>query len=498
MAVKEEAYKAIHSHEHMKAGLILGDMLFSNHSLLNLKQGAPVFMKESYELATHARYHKHKIILFFSAMRSHAETLQDFSVEYHTLNDEPFFVSLKSFCEKNSVTELVTYDIQDNFFREQIVAFCSNESITLTVVDTPAFDLTREEITTYASSHKRLFMREFYVEQRKKHCFLIKDSEPVGGKWSFDEDNRKKLPKNATPPALPKVQPTTHTKEVSAVVQKTFSDHPGSAETFFWPTTRTQALAWMNAFFADRFSEFGPYEDAIHSEHAFMYHSTLSPLLNCGLLTPKDVHEQLKNAQAPINSVEGLYRQVFGWREFIRLVYRTQDIKKNYFGHKRRLSPHWYDATTGIPLLDRAIQRAKKHAYTHHIERLMVIGNLMLLCEIHPDEVYTWFMEHYIDSADWVMVPNVYGMSQFADGGVFATKPYICGSNYLRKMSDEPTGEWCDVLDGLYWRFIEKNKETFAQNHRMSMMIRLLEKLDPKRKAHIFAAAQEFIARVTT
>ncbi len=254
----------------------------------------------------------------------------------------------------------------------------------------------------------------------------------------------------------------------------------------------------MNAFFADRFSEFGPYEDAIHSEHAFMYHSTLSPLLNCGLLTPKDVHEQLKNAQAPINSVEGLYRQVFGWREFIRLVYRTQDIKKNYFGHKRRLSPHWYDATTGIPLLDRAIQRAKKHAYTHHIERLMVLGNVMLLCEIHPDDVYTWFMEHYIDSADWVMVPNVYGMSQFADGGVFATKPYICGSNYLRKMSDEPTGEWCDILDGLYWRFIEKNKETFAQNHRMSMMIRLLEKLDPKRKAHIFAAAQEFIARVTT
>ena len=228
-------------------------------------------------------------------------------------------------------------------------------------------------------------------------------------------------------------------------------------------------------------------------------------MVNAGLLTPEEVVNEAikameKNPDIPLSSVEGFVRQVMGWREFVRGIYQNfSDVEeqKNFFNHKRKLTHHWYDGTTGLPPVDDAIKKANEFGYCHHIERLMVLSNIMLLSELHPHEVHKWFMELFVDSADWVMGPNVYGMGQFSDGGIFATKPYISGSNYILKMSDYKKGDWCDVWDGLFWRFIGNHAAFFSKNPRMNMMVKLLEKMDPAKKKKLLAAAENFIATRT-
>ena len=255
----------------------------------------------------------------------------------------------------------------------------------------------------------------------------------------------------------------------------------------------------MNNFFETRFAQFGPYQDAISVNNCFNFHSVISPLLNIGLLTPGELISgalERKNT-VPFQSLEGFIRQIIGWREFVRGIYNTVELKKNFFGHLNKMNNSWYEGSTGLGPLDVVIRRVISNAYVHHIERLMILSNLMLLCEIYPGDVNRWFMEMFVDSAEWVMVPNVYGMGQFADGGSFATKPYISGSNYILKMSDFRKGTWCDLWDGLYWRFIDRNRQYFSTNRRMSIMIRMLEKMDSKRKEKIFGLAKEFISNVT-
>ena len=211
----------------------------------------------------------------------------------------------------------------------------------------------------------------------------------------------------------------------------------------------------------ERFNDFGPYEDAIKNGEHFINHSVLSMVLNLGILTPDIVIEKLinyaENNSIPINSLEGIIRQIIGWREFIRGIYQNFSERmetENYWDHDRKLTIDWYEGTTGIDPLDDAIKGAHKYGYTHHINRLMVLSNIMNMSRIKPQEIYRWFMEMFVDSSDWVMVPNVYGMGLFSDGGIFATKPYICGSSYFMKMMDFKKGEWCNTMDGLYWRFI--------------------------------------------
>jgi deoxyribodipyrimidine photolyase-related protein len=284
-------------------------------------------------------------------------------------------------------------------------------------------------------------------------------------------------------------------------VRREFPDHPGDPDDFWLPTNRKQALAWLDDFLEYRFADFGPYEDAIHSEHAIMNHSVLTPALNLGLLTPDEVVEKALAHKdlVPLASLEGFVRQVIGWREFVRGIYRgyPDQGETNFWNHTRKLGATWYTGETGLEPLDLAIKRTLKRGYNHHIERLMVIGNVMLLCEVHPKEAHRWFMELYVDSSDWVMGPNVYGMSQMSDGDVFATKPYICGSSYILKMSDLKKGFWCDIMDGLYWRFIERHRDYFARNPRLAVMPKALDRLDPERKKRIFAAAEAFLRKNT-
>jgi len=261
-------------------------------------------------------------------------------------------------------------------------------------------------------------------------------------------------------------------------------------------------MRWLDDFIEQRLAEFGPYEDAISSRSMTVFHSLLTPCLNIGLLTPDEIVERvLQRADSvPLQSIEGFVRQVIGWREFVRGIYREfseAQEQANFWSHERELTDAWYDGGTGLPPLDDAIRTARRYGWLHHIQRLMVLGNLMTLSEIRPQSAHRWFMEMFVDSSEWVMGPNVYGMGLYSDGGLFATKPYICGSNYLLKMSDYRKGPWCEVVDGLYWRFIDIHRDFFAGNPRLAIMPRALDRLGATRRESIFGAAEEFLQRAT-
>ena len=250
-------------------------------------------------------------------------------------------------------------------------------------------------------------------------------------------------------------------------------------------------------------AEFGIYEDAIVQKEMLLNHSLLTPMLNVGMLTPKQiVQETLQHSATstvPINSLEGFIRQIIGWREFMRGVYIAKgrvERTKNYWGFTRKIPKSFYDGSTGILPIDETIKKILQTGYCNHIERLMVLGNFMLLCEFDPEEVYRWFMELFIDAYDWVMVPNVYGMSQFADGGMMSTKPYISGSNYLMTMSDYPKGEWQQTWDALFWRFLDKQRIFFLKNPRLGMLVKTFDKWDKDRKETIHQKADSYLFRL--
>ena len=495
-----------------KLALILGNCLFPDHRKLTPDENTLFFMAEDHGLCTHFKYHKHKIILFLSAMRSHGDSIKanGYDLAYFKLTNDnqhlSFEEKLKNVIDDHpDITEIVTYDIEDHFFEKRIVAFCQNNDLKLSIIDSPGFITTKKEFKTYNRRVNKPFMHTFYQKQRKSLNLLMDSmNNPIHGKWSFDEENRKKLPKKITIPDLRPTIETKHTESLKLQVDNLFGDHPGNSENFHWATTREEVLKLLDDFVEKRFDSFGPYEDAIHDKEVFIFHSALSPYINLGLITPDEVVKKAvsfyekKDTHYP--SVEGFVRQIIGWREFMRGIYHEYDeaLNKNFFNHHRKMTSHWYNGSTGIPPLDDSIKKAIRFGYTHHIERLMVLGNIMLLCEIDPEDVYKWFMEMYVDSADWVMAPNVYGMSQFSDGGIFATKPYIGGSNYILKMSNySKKGEWPDLVNGLYWRFIDKNRKVFENNQRMAMMVKTLDRMNEDKKNRIFQLAESFIAKVT-
>ncbi len=490
--------------------VILGDQLFPNLKD-HLGDSTPemIFMAEAQDLASHFKYHKQKLIFFFASMRRWAKAREEegFTVQYHKINEADQSLSFTDKLEKYlkdvaKPHKIKCFEIDDHFMHEAIEKLCADLKVELEFIESPKFLFKRADFSEYLNSTKKPFLKNYYQRQREALKLLLDENgDPLGGKWSFDESNRKKLPKDHQPPMPLQFEHDELLKELIEIVDELFPDHPGKAKCFNWATSREQALAVLEQFLNEKFELFGPYEDALEPGQVFLYHSTLSPYLNIGLLEPREVLEAIlekfENDDVHYPSVEGFVRQLVGWREFISGMYHEFDFNKNYFGFSRKMKKAWYEANTGIPPLDDSINKVQEHGYNHHIERLMVLGNIMLMCELDPQEVYAWFMEMYIDSADWVMAANVMGMSQFADGGSFATKPYIAGSNYLRKMSHYPKGEWCDIVDGLYWRFIDRQRETFASNHRMGMMLATLKKMDPDRKERIFKAAENWIESVS-
>lgn len=458
-------------------------------------------MREDDFLATRVKHHKQKITLFFSSMRYFASAQPEVYYERFRETAGKFEDRLTAFCQKQGATKLLAYEPADLYFKNNhLEPWSIQTGIEIEWLPNPMFLTDQTAWGQYANKSKRRLMGDFYQFQRKRLSILVdSNGQPLGGKWSFDEDNRKSLPKNILPPPLAYPQSDKITSEVIELVNQTFPDHPGDAKQFAYPVNHQQARDWLRLFLEERLELFGDYEDAIPQRERTLFHSVLTPMLNIGLLTPAQIVEETLKVDAPLNSKEGFIRQIIGWREFIFWMSREVDYSNpNHFGFTRKLKSCWYDGTTGLPPVDTVIHRCQNYAYAHHIERLMIIGSVMLMSEIDPSESYRWFMEMFIDSADWVMGPNVLGMSQFADGGYFATKPYISGSAYILKMSDYQKGPWCEVWDGLYWRFVEKQRALFERNPRMSMMVRSLDKLDASRKERIFTAADQFIDSVTT
>jgi deoxyribodipyrimidine photolyase-related protein len=487
--------------------VILGNQLFPI-SQINLSKDVPIFMAEDNGLCSYIKHHKSKIALFFSAMRSYRDQLKNnsYKVIYYDANNNfstSYFDKLLDIVKSNKIEKIEIYEIEDKPFERDFLDFCKTNNIEITFLPSPMFIDSRGSFKRFLGDKKFHLQANYYKQMRKKKKLLLEDNKPIGGRWSFDEDNRKKLPSGYEIPKLPIIKPYKEFSEISNVININFSNHPGELHSWM-PHSYEQIVEWLEIFFKERFNEFGHYEDAIDKDEHFINHSVLSSSLNLGLITPKEVIDKsidyAEKNDIPLNSLEGFIRQIIGWREFIRGIYQNygdQMVKSNYWNHKNKLTAAWYDGSTGIEPLDEAIKGAIKYGYTHHINRLMILSNIMNLCNIDPNEIYKWFMEMFIDSSDWVMVPNVYGMGTFADGGIFATKPYICGSSYILRMSNFKKGDWCDIVDGLYWKFIEEKKDFFITNPRLSLMIRALEKLNPDRKKHIFECANNFINKVT-
>ncbi len=453
--------------------------------------------------------HKQKLVLHRSTMRRYVEEIlwpAGYQVEY---------VEFHHMIESGDIVNKLTHAARVEFFdpTDDVLQRRVYESLKklehqpeVRMIDSPNFYLTREEVTNFFAKKDKASFTEFYRWQRERFNILINPDtyRPLGGKLSFDSENRKRLPKNHVLPGFPVYGTNKFVDEAVQYVEKHFPDNPGTVEDFPWPTNHEEASAWLDEFVTNRLDNFGPYEDAIDGAAPWVYHSALTPMLNIGLLSPIEVVnrviERHQQKEVPIASLEGFVRQVLGWREYMRGLYIDRHVSlrtTNSFNHQRMLTNDWYYGTTGIPPVDDVIHKTLARGYAHHIERLMVMGNIMFLCQLHPDEVYRWFMEMYVDAYDWVMVPNVYGMSQYADGGSMTTKPYVSSSNYILSMSHYEKGDWCDVWDGLYWGFIEDNRDRFAKNPRMSIMVQQLDKLKEERKRIISYRAADFLKEKT-
>tara|TARA_B100001121_G_scaffold307554_1_gene329337 strand:- start:884 stop:2362 length:1479 start_codon:yes stop_codon:yes gene_type:complete len=487
----------------MKLFVILGNQLF-DPSYLKKQACTDVYMAEDLGLCTFQKHHKLKLYLFLTAMREYRDELEAAGINVHykelDIHDQNTYVdSLYVFLE-NKTDTVNFFEIEDKPFEKNFLNL-ESKKINLVRHQSPMFLFSRKEFAEFHEGKKNFRMAPFYKYGRKKLNLLVDDQmNPVGEKWSFDEENRKKIPKSERIPELLKYEVSKYHNDIKDLIDKNFNGHPGNLSNIWFPVTRQQSKISLNIFIEERLNNFGIYEDAMVNESNFLFHSTLSPALNIGLLTPDEVIKKclksFEKLDAPLNSVEGFIRQVIGWREFIRGIYQTKGEYQqsvNFWKHERKLSDSWYEGTTGILPLDDCIKSTIKDGYHHHIPRLMIISNLMNMCEVDPDEIYKWFMEMYIDSSDWVMTPNVYGMATFSDGGLMSTKPYTCGSNYILKMSNYPRGDWCDIVDGLYWRFTDKHRSFYEKNARMSFLTRSLDRMNIERKEMIFSKADKFI-----
>ena len=480
----------------MNIGIIFPHQLFENNKLLS--KCDTIYMVEEFLFFKQYNFHKQKIILHRASMKFYESYLQSQKINViyiHSYDELSDIRKLIPYLKKKGISKIEYNDTTDYWLEQRIENACKTHKIKATKNSSPLFLNSSEEIATYFADKKRMFQTDFYKHQRlNKNILLEKNNKPIGGKWTYDDENRLKYPKGKTPPKITSLKHNNFYEEAIDYTKKYFPNNYGELNTpLVYPTTFEESKKWLKDFFKTRFSEFGLYEDAIVTHEFILNHSVLTPMLNVGLITPKlIIDETLAYAscnEIPINSLEGFIRQIIGWREFIRAVYELkgrEERTKNYWNFKRKIPASFWNGTTGIEPIDSTIKKVLETGYCHHIERLMVLGNFMLLCEFDPDEVYRWFMELFIDAYDWVMVPNVYGMSQFADGGIMATKPYISGSNYLMKMSDYKKGEWQPIWDGLFWRFMHIHRDFFLQNPRLGMLVNTFDKMsDEKKKIHL-------------
>jgi len=480
----------------MKAALILATQQFAEHPSFADDKVEEFFFIESAPRWRKLPYHRHKIVLLTSAMRHTAVRLEadGKTVRRIELGDDlTFRAGLERLLKKHRVTELQWMSDPNRPVDERIAAICAAHDVDTDVLSDGLFLTPEEEVDGWFAEHPTPLMEDFYHWQRRRTGILMDGGKPAGRRWNFDADNRKPLPKKGVEiPALPQLEHDDITRGVIAEVDELFPDHPGKAEEFWLPVTPEDSRDWLDVFVAERLHDFGRYEDAMKADEPFLFHAIISPMLNIGLLTVEEVVAAATRTDAPLASVEGFIRQVIGWREYMRGMYRAHPKLEhvNALHLEKRVEKYWYSGQrmpNDLPLPVRTVlERVHRWGYAHHIERLMVLGNWFLLQGYAPRQVNAWFLALFVDAYDWVMVPNVMGMSQFADGGFVATKPYVSGGAYLQKM-----GSWWpsaqDAKDSAftdaYWAFLERHEDVLAGNHRLGLALAQMRKRRDARDA---------------
>lgn len=453
----------------MKTFIIYPHQLFEN--IENLKFHEKVLLIEEPLFFTLYKFHIQKLVLHRASMKFYENYLKENNIDVEYFEDESYLKIYKD-------EQITIFDVVDDWLAKKIHRNFKN----LKVLNNPNFLNVQDE---------NRYFHKYYINRRKQLNLFIKNGKPKGGKWSFDAENRKKMPKDEfVPQAL--IYENSYIKEAKEYC-KNF-ESVGKCEHFYYPISFEEAKSNFDFFLKDKFSKYGIYQDSIVENSSFLFHSNISSSLNIGLLDLNYVIKKSSELEVPFNAKEGFIRQVIGWREFMLSIYKSSHIslrRSNFFSFDNEIPKKLLSGNCKLKPFDDAIKKLYKSSYNHHIERLMIIGNLFLLLEIKPDLVYTFFMSNYIDAYDWVMVGNIFGMSGFSDGGSITTKPYISSSNYILKMSSDykKSDSWCEIWDALYWRFLHKNYKFFEKNPRMKMQISLLKKIpEEKLEKHLNTA----------
>ena len=502
--------------------LILGDQLNSKHSWFQTNDDSITYvMMEIRSETDYTTHHIQKIAGFFSAMRNFAEELKskNHNIIYFHLNDatnlQSFDTNIQYLIEKQQFTHF-EYQLPDEYRLDELLKnFCKTLAISTSVVDSEHFMSSRNELGDFFQGKKTFLMESFYHMMRKKHNVLMQGDKPLTGKWNYDGENRKKLPKDHKP-----TPPLVFNNDVSGIVSeihKTNIKTIGNidAENFVWPTTRTQSLELLDFFATECLSLFGSYQDAMTPNEWSLYHARISFSMNTKMISPSEVINRAilewenRPNEIEYNQLEGFVRQIIGWREYMRGIYwnKMPDYATlNYFNNENNLPDWFWTGKTKMNCLKDTIHQSLNFSYAHHIQRLMITGNFALLAGVHPDKVDAWYLGIYIDAIEWVEITNTRGMSQFADGGIVGTKPYVSSAAYIDKMSHYcsscfykkaiKTGEKACPFNSLYWNFYDKNEDKLGTNPRIGMMYNVWRKMKPDDKVALLQQADYYLKNI--
>ena len=508
---------------HKRLILILGDQLNEDASALSDVDPAhdTLWMAEVMEESTHIASSKQRTTVFLSAMRHFAEQLQTrgWPLIYSQLDDPhntgTLAGELSKAIAKVQPQQLLMTAPGDWRVLQSLRAVAKEHALPLEIRDDTHFFSTVREFAKHAEGRKQLRLEYFYRELRQKTGILMADKKPIGGQWNFDTDNRGSFGKQGPGvlPAPTRVPPDAITQNVMRMVNEKLADHPGSIAQFGWPVTRAQALVALDEFIAHRLPSFGLYQDAMWEGEVWLYHSHLSCALNLKLLNPREVlvaaEAAFHNGHAPLAAVEGFVRQILGWREYVRGIYWThmpEYVEKNTQQTFEVLPDFYWTGQTDMACLRDAIGQTLQHGYAHHIQRLMVTGLYALLLGVEPKQVHAWYLGVYVDAVEWVELPNTLGMSQFADGGLMASKPYVASGKCIDRMGNhckgcrfnpaESTGDTACPFTTLYWDYLSRHANMLAQNPRMLMQLKNLNRLSEEQRSAIALQATKHRASV--
>ncbi|MBB72540.1 MAG: cryptochrome/photolyase family protein [Legionellales bacterium] len=499
--------------------LILGDQLTTAISSLKAidKTKDVVLLAEVWDETQYVKHHQQKIAFLFSAMRHFAEQLRErgYQVAYYALDGghryQSFSTAVKHAVNTHKPDNIVVTEPGEYRVLKAMQQWQADLGIDVDILEDDRFYCSIQDFKTWAKGRKQLRMEGFYREMRKRHAVLLTESgTPEGGKWNYDADNRKPPVKGLAVPKPYQAKLDDTTKAVIKLVAETFSDHFGDLTEFHYAVTRQQALTALNKFIDERLVDFGSYQDAMVTDEPWMFHAHIGLYLNCGLLLPDECVAKAELAyregRAPLNAVEGFIRQILGWREYIRGIYwlKMPDYEhENFFDASRPLPSFYWDADTDMQCLKQCVQQTQTHAYAHHIQRLMVLGNFALLAGIDPQFVNKWFLIVYADAYQWVELPNVTGMALFADGGVIASKPYAASGAYINRMSNYckschyqvklKTGSEACPFNYLYWYFLKTNADKLSRNPRLAIAYKNLNNMDDDKLSEIMNSAEAFL-----